>query len=695
MIDILKYLYAVFGDVVLLPIGFKTKKPLDTAWQKISFDDTQTPEYHARLETAVRDGGNIGVALGPCSDGLMAIDIDRDELVPEFLRINPALAITTRTRGARGCQFFLRLIPGTDYPNTKAVYTLKDSSGAKYGEWRCGGGGLGAQSVVFGVHPDGMNYHFVVEAPPLELDFSQIQWLAPWNSSSQTTSGGAAQTTSGAAAYVPHPPAGSHTASGPQIDLQAVYLKLFSVFGDPFIRTTPKTYCVNQLFFARLWGAKRLAFYEQTTEDFYAYNAANGLHERLRNDDVTGILSTDIITEGFNRGFQNVAGKINSALLNSIVAIIKGDREVCRKNFFALDPSRPPVIHAANGMVCIENDGAILREFDPNYRSRNQIPIDYIKGAPCINFREKLLEPVLSDVDIDLLQRYCGLILIGGNRAQKILMMLGGGGTSKGTVTRLITLVIGRRNVIQLRVDQLSDRFETARLVGKLLLNVVEASANYLNREGAEIVKALCGHDHMDGEKKYTNEPISFDGTFPIIVTSNEQLNVRLAGDETAQRRRLAIIEFPSQRPAGAEVIEHFEQQLYDEESEGIFAWMIEGAVKHWQELKLKKGFVLSATQQKRVEDLIGRSKSVETFVMTKLEASGSEDVTSEELYDAYSGFCAASKWMPFLEQRFEEMSRYLIQREFGIGKRNDILRPDRYGKMRNRRGYGGIKIKI
>jgi phage/plasmid-associated DNA primase len=150
------------------------------------------------------------------------------------------------------------------------------------------------------------------------------------------------------------------------------------------------------------------------------------------------------------------------------------------------------------------------------YRSRNLIQIDYVAGASCVHFKTDLLEPVLSAEDIELLQRYCGLILIGGNRAQKILMMIGEGGTGKGTITRLIALVIGRSNVVQLRVDQLTGRFETARVVGKLLLNVVEATANYLNREGAEVIKALVGHDPMEAGKKYCQDPISFDGTFPV-----------------------------------------------------------------------------------------------------------------------------------------------------------------------------------
>jgi hypothetical protein len=49
---------------------------------------------------------------------------------------------------------------------------------------------------------------------------------------------------------------------------------------------------------------------------------------------------------------------------------------------------------------------------------------------------------------------------------------------------------------------------------------------------------------------------------------------------------------------------------------------------------------------------------------------------------------------MPFLEQRFEEQSRYLIQRTFNIGKRRDIQRVDVRGRTTSRRGYSGIRFK-
>jgi putative DNA primase/helicase len=353
------------------------------------------------------------------------------------------------------------------------------------------------------------------------------------------------------------------------------------------------------------------------------------------------------------------------------------------------------VIHAANGMICITKDGAAeLRPFDPDYRSRNLIPLAYVPDAKCISFVEQLLEPVMSTDDIDVLQRYCGLILLRGNRAQKILMLLGKGGVGKGTIVNLIGLIIGCDNVVQLRVGKLNDRFETSRVIGKLLLNIVEATADYLNQDGAEIMKALCGHDKMNAEKKNVQQPMSFSGDFPIIVTSNEALNVRMSGDEDAWLRRLVIIDIPNTRPVGSNIIDHFEEKLFRDEGEGILAWMIQGAIKHWQELVAETGFQTEPRQKKRVEELIGRSKSAETFILTCVDSDPGRDLTTEELYDAYSDFCVDHQWIPFLQQRFEEVSQYLIRKHLGIGKRNDIQRANMIGKMKSRRGYRGIKLK-
>jgi phage/plasmid-associated DNA primase len=163
-----------------------------------------------------------------------------------------------------------------------------------------------------------------------------------------------------------------------------------------------------------------------------------------------------------------------------------------------------------------------------------------------------------------------------------------------------------------LRVDQLKQRFETSRLIGKMLLTVIEAPADFLNQDGAEIVKALVGHDEMKGERKNVNESLRVQGRYPIVVTSNEELRVRLAGDESAWARRLLNVDYRRPRPNGSKIIDNFHEILLREEGPGILNWMINGALVHWQELQAQKGFQISQQQIKRVENILLRSKSVE-----------------------------------------------------------------------------------
>ena len=113
------------------------------------------------------------------------------------------------------------------------------------------------------------------------------------------------------------------------------------------------------------------------------------------------------------------------------------------------------------------------------------------------------------------------------------------------------------------------------------------------------------------------------------------------------------------------------------------------------KELKEQKGFTTTADQKARVEELIGRSKSAESFILTQVDSDpGGQGITSEELYEAYSAYCVSQYWVPFPEQRFLEIAQYQFMKHLGIGKSHNIQRKDANGKTRNRRGYRGVKLK-
>jgi hypothetical protein len=171
--EVLRRLYAIFGKVVLLPIPLRSKKPV-TGWNTVSFKQTEAPAYQANLLTAVLRGGNIGCRAG---EGLVFIDFDDAKLCRVFENANRRAANTLQVRGKRGRQFVYRIKPGTWYPNTQAIYPIKGPDGKPCGEWRCGGGEKGAQSVVYGIHPEEVEY-LLVPNDILTIDFAELKW--PW-----------------------------------------------------------------------------------------------------------------------------------------------------------------------------------------------------------------------------------------------------------------------------------------------------------------------------------------------------------------------------------------------------------------------------------------------------------------------------------------------------------------------------------
>src|SRR4029453_9269148 len=125
------------NDAVLLPIKRGNKGPSGKAmygWENFTAAKMQEPEYLVRLN----HGANIGVLLG---NGRVTIDLDCDENVEPFLKLNPRLGETLTSRRKRGCNLWLR-IKG-DYPKS---CKLRTRDGKEWGEWRADKN----QTVIFG-----------------------------------------------------------------------------------------------------------------------------------------------------------------------------------------------------------------------------------------------------------------------------------------------------------------------------------------------------------------------------------------------------------------------------------------------------------------------------------------------------------------------------------------------------------------
>jgi hypothetical protein len=160
--DRVSHLCELLGPAVLLPWPSGSKGD-HRKWKHLQLSDMNEVNHLATLERA----GNIGVALGQVSNGLVTIDVDQDAYADALLEANPLLGTTLRTRANRGCNIWVRC--SSEYPPSQK---LRNVSGAAIGEWRAEGN----QTIISGIHPEGMSYQFVIECPPITISYDAIIW---------------------------------------------------------------------------------------------------------------------------------------------------------------------------------------------------------------------------------------------------------------------------------------------------------------------------------------------------------------------------------------------------------------------------------------------------------------------------------------------------------------------------------------
>ena len=282
-----------------------------------------------------------------------------------------------------------------------------------------------------------------------------------------------------------------------------------------------------------------------------------------------------------------------------------------------------------------------LLPFSPQYHFRNKLVVNFDPGAKCPTFENVLLANALDFDDIGLLQRWCGLALVGRNIAQAILILSGTAGAGKGTFIRVLKGIIGEANIGSLRTEQLNQRFEIGRLIDRTLLYGADVPANFLSSENASILKSLTGGDPITVELKSSMAAPSLTCEFNIVVTSNSRLAVHLEGDVAAWQRRLKIIRYEKPRPANA--IPDLDKQILQNEASGVLNWMLDGLYAlhsaNWQ-------LALSPSQNARVGELLLESDSVNVFFAERcLADTAAGGLTVTDAFAAYSDYCTDRGW--------------------------------------------------
>jgi phage/plasmid-associated DNA primase len=628
---------ALLGDdVFFVPCEWGTKKPLVTYTNR-PFESTRSDAYRAVLNGSET---NIAVYLGKASGGLCAIDFDRDEDMTAFLAVNPKLAATTRSRGSRGGMVWLRVqgeFPESCNPEHKRF------------EWRADR----RLSTIYGRHPNGMDYTLTVDAPPVALTFADIVWPDDWE--------------------LPWVLADGHQAAA----------TLRKLYGEPFYTNDKGALSgINEAYWAGMHATENEVLYEPDEKVFYQYNADTGLFEIESADVVRNKISSRMLEASRQANVFDLQKKRTATTLNNVTAHLRGIVE--RRGAFA---EKRRFIHLANGVIVFDGSDCELRPFAPEYRSRNRSPIAFDENAKCERFLNELVLPAVHPEDVELLQKFAGMYLLGYNPAQRFLILDGEAGRGKTQFANVMQGIVGMTNVTQLRTKHLAERFELYRYLKKTLLVGVDVEADFLSTKGAAVLKGLVGGDWFDAEQKGGTGSFQLQGTFNVLITSNARLRVRLQGDVGAWRRRINIVRYES--PPPARKIPDFGAQLVKVEGSGILNWALLGAQMVLNEIPDAGGdFVLTERQRGIVDSLLAESDSLRHFLQDRVMADAYGDLTVSELVEAYAAFCPEKKWQPLPITEVQRQLEGLMLELFGVSKCHGIERADK-----TQRGFRGVKF--
>ncbi len=413
---------------------------------------------------------------------------------------------------------------------------------------------------------------------------------------------------------------------------------------------------------------------------FYQWNAAEGLWLSIPRRSLRTLLSRFLKSVVDEAKQPALMAKATPAFLNGVIQMMEGIVE-----FGEPASTDTPVVPLQNGVLDVSGETPVLRNYQAEDWFTVKSPCGYDPNAKCDRFITELLEPALGSKDaVSLLQRDLGRMLVVGNFAQVVSILVGLGGSGKSVLIAILEQIIGVIMFAYLRSSELMGRFETHGFLGKSILVGKDVSPDYLSNHGAGVIKSLTGADRIQAEQKFGGKH-DLRGTFYVIITTNSRLKVKVQNDLPAWRRRLVVHEFS--RKAPEKRIPNFDQVLLDEEGSGILNWLIDGYLAHRQELLEHGTLKLTAEQQQRVDDWLQESDALRAFATGSIRA-GVGTITVEEVWNAFRSFARKRQWRLPRPQRFQEDFPEVMFELFGVERDNHIRR-----QGSEVRGYKGVQF--
>ncbi len=235
---------------------------------------------------------------------------------------------------------------------------------------------------------------------------------------------------------------------------------------------------------------------------FYEYSQP-GIWHRVDNHFVETLIQTTLAA-------RNIRGWGSDSYIVNI-------RKFISRKLVVFDwEERPNCLPFEDGLV--DNVTGKFEEHSPGNHLTWCLPRKY--NSPEItdwgNIRNWLNE-AWNPADVMIILCFFAAVIRGRYDLQKFLYLVGTGGSGKGTLTRLLQNILGEKNFWAGKIENLADKNDCARLVGKRL--AVFADQDKVT-SGLQFFKNLTGNDYLPAKQLY-KDGFDFLFTGMAIITAN------------------------------------------------------------------------------------------------------------------------------------------------------------------------------
>lgn len=279
-----------------------------------------------------------------------------------------------------------------------------------------------------------------------------------------------------------------------------------------------------------------------------------------------------------------------------------------------------------------------LMPFTPDIYITVQIPWNYNPDAYSADVDRVLNDLSVNDEDVRALLEECvGYCFYRRNELGSSFFLVGDKSNGKSTFLKMIKNMLGKKNYSPLDLSELSDRFNTAMMYGKLANIGDDIDDEYMSGAKVAIFKKLVTGDTIKAEEK--NQPVfMFEPFAKMFFAANEMPRIK---DKTgAVLRRIVIVPFNAVFDKNDPKFKHniIKDLITEEATEYLIKLGIEGLHR----ILDRQNF----TQPEKVKQTLKEYEKSNDTVMQFVEdlVNGLDEIINEncdDVYARYQTYCA------------------------------------------------------